>query len=94
MELKMELPEGLHFRFEHCRNYLPGVIGFDVIPISPLGGMTIARLENEDKKVLAIGYATCSDTEQCVKKIGRDISSGRAWKSYQRSLVDGKLTGV
>lgn len=80
----MELPEGLHFRFEHCRNYQAGVLtgSEDVIPVDPRGGTTIAHLENDENEVLEKGYAHCSKNEQYVKKIGRDIAAGRALKSY------------
>lgn len=83
----MELPEGLHFRYEHCRNFSkPNGYGFDPTIISPLGGVTLAYLENDKNEILETGAAYCSETEQYVKKIGRDISSGRALKAYYESV--------
>jgi hypothetical protein len=93
----MEAPEGTHFRFEHCRNFSQKD---GVVVLSPLGGTTICYLEEDrTNKVLAEGYANCSKTEQYVKKIGRDISSGRALKAYNwkedliQAQLDAEITG-
>lgn len=82
------LPEGLHTRFEHCRNYRTGNLrGGEILPLDPRGGTTICYLEDEENNVLSRGYATCSKTEQYNKRIGRLISQGRALKSYEAGDV-------
>lgn len=78
------LPEDLHARYEHCRNYnlvqYPG--GEEPSPL-PCGGTTRCWIENKENIAIVVGYATCSDTEQYNKKIGRAISLGRALKNLE-----------
>lgn len=62
-----QVPEGLVAQYEHCRN-------------SPRGGTTICRILNNNRVVVAVGEALCADNDQYAKKIGRDISLGRALK--------------
>lgn len=77
------IPEGLHARFEHCRNYQAGPFNGMAIPLDPRGGTTSCYIEDEDNNVVAHGYAKCARAEQYNKKIGRDISLGRALKAYE-----------
>lgn len=81
-----EIPEGLHARYEHCRNYQLGsldVTGVETMPLNSRGGTTCCYLEDEDNKVVARGYAQCSPSDQYNKSIGRAISLGRALKEYE-----------
>lgn len=81
-----QVPEGLVAQYEHCRNYDPVIEGYTentvvITPtVSPCGGTTICRILDENRVVVAVGEALCADNDQYVKKIGRDISLGRALK--------------
>lgn len=88
-----EIPEGVTPVYEHCRNYVLASTQSQNVGISPRGGTTICRLIEKtydglgvhDEKVVAVGEANCSDDDQYVKKIGRDISLGRALKVYNET---------
>lgn len=80
------VPDGLIVRYEHCRHYtgVNHVYKTAITYPDPKGGTTICRLIRQyvgaDDEVVAVGEAQCSDEDQYVKKIGRDISLGRALK--------------
>lgn len=80
--MQREIPEGLHARYEHQRNFNVFRLNFrtESRSIDPRGGKTICYLENDNNEVVATGVARCSDEDSYVKKIGRDISLGRALK--------------
>lgn len=49
----------------------------------PCGGKTIARILREDGTVLAEGEARCCPRDSFNRKVGRQISLGRALKKVQ-----------
>lgn len=71
-----QLPEGTKVEFSHNRRRSSAHV------IEPRGGVTTAYIY-EDKvegRVLATAQAHCSDEDNYNKKIGRQISLGRALK--------------
>lgn len=76
--MRKEVPEGLHARYEHVRPLEPPLYDRP----KSCGGNTYCYLENDGNVALASGVANCNVNEQYNKKIGRDISLGRALKSY------------
>jgi hypothetical protein len=74
--MQPEIPEGLHARFEHVRIESEG-------RVLSRGGVTFCHIENEDNAEVAIGVASCNVKDQFNKKIGRDISLGRALKQLE-----------
>jgi hypothetical protein len=69
----MEIPEGLHVRYQHVRVFVNE-------KITPRGGYTIAYIEDADHNMIVKGVAKCRYDEQFNKRIGRDVSRGRALK--------------
>ena len=54
-------------------------------PPSPLGGKTVCSIFDEDGERVGYGVAWCGPRDRYVKKIGRDISYGRAVRSMVES---------
>lgn len=73
-----ELPEGHKVEFEHNRSisFVRGGMRFE-----PRGGATIARILDDNGKLVAEGTAVCSPKDNYNKSIGRQISLGRALKN-------------
>lgn len=69
--VKPQLPEGAKVRFYHERNYEEDG------SLSPLGGTTTARVTLANGREYW-GVASCSNKDTFCKRIGRDISLGRA----------------
>lgn len=73
------VPEGLRVRYQHHRYLDPSGEG-----TSPKGGWTTASLlrDTEDgEQVVATGISYCHLNDNFNRKIGRDISLGRALKN-------------
>lgn len=68
------LPEGHFVKFQHDRTYTDP----DWITPLPKGGTTLAKVFDANGGLVAEGRATCSDGDNYVKAIGRDIALGRA----------------
>lgn len=80
--MQPSVPDGLVAQYEHCRNHVLVSTQSQDVGVSPFGGATICRILDENRVVVAVGEAYCSEEDQYVKKIGRDISLGRALKEY------------
>jgi hypothetical protein len=68
------LPEGHYVKYSHdrvCANP-------DWLTPLPKGGTTYARIFDANGDLVAKGIATCSNDDNYVKAIGRDIALGRA----------------
>jgi hypothetical protein len=53
--------------------------------VQPQGGITVTIIYGPDFRVLARGDAQCSRRDNYNKKIGRNISFGRALKEFNAS---------
>lgn len=76
-------PDGRTYsvKYTHIRAYEAAHPGkFDQTrKVSPQGGTTIAQVYDGDL-LLTTGYADCHESDNFNKRIGRDISRGRALK--------------
>lgn len=93
------MPEGLKVRFRHerrLRNVWAGHTylgtywdarrdGLESQDILPQGGTTTCRLVSEDGAVVAEGVAVCSRRDNYCKRLGRDVSLGRALNALKAS---------
>lgn len=75
-----QLPEGYTVKFRHTRNKHGQTINPGSGTISPRGGTTHAFVYDAERNLVATGYADCNEKDNYNKKIGRDISLGRALK--------------
>jgi hypothetical protein len=80
--LKYDLPINLHTRYQHVRDLDSND------NVLPRGGATYCFLEDETRHVVAMGVAFCGPQDQYNRKIGRDISYGRALKSLHTMEAD------
>jgi hypothetical protein len=68
------LPEGFTVEFQHQRYYDQSG------QIQAKGGVTLASIFDSDGVIVAQALAACSPHDNFNKRIGRDISLGRALK--------------
>jgi hypothetical protein len=80
----MELPAGYKVEYTHNRLYehLPRGMSF-VTTLSAKGGSTKAEIFDGAGVLVTTGVAACSIDENYNKKIGRNVSLGRALKSLE-----------
>lgn len=102
--MRPALPSGLTARFTHLRHPvgISGTmkIAWPVLllsgrelreqgyAISPVGGVTVCNIVNEAGESVAGGVAKCCDRDNFNKRIGRDISLGRALKNLHSSVEE------
>lgn len=67
-------------QFFHKRKVIDNPKKLSYNDLHPLGGETICVIFNDKTKIWQLGVAKCSMKDRFTKKIGRDISLGRAIK--------------
>ncbi len=75
--MKRTLPEGARVKFRHERLYN------DIAIAKPRGGKTIATIVLPDGTEVT-GESRCSKRDNYSKRLGRDISLGRALASLEK----------
>lgn len=75
--MKRELPEGARVKFRHER------VLDDVAMVKPRGGKTTATIVLSDGTEVT-GESLCSKKDNYSKRLGRDISLGRALANLER----------
>jgi len=75
--MKRQLPEGTRVKFRHDRKYDTYAL------VLPRGGKTTAIVIFPDGTEI-VGTAECSKKDNYSKKLGRDISLGRALATLER----------
>jgi hypothetical protein len=70
--MKRRVPDGVKVKFFHNRSYEK-----DIPFVLPRGGSTECKLILEDGEEI-VAHARCSERDNYSKKLGRDISLGRA----------------
>jgi hypothetical protein len=79
--MRPTLPEGHTVRFHHQRYHKNAYkIGSKAI-VDPKGGSTLAVVRDAEGIIVAEAEARCSRKDNFTKRIGRDISLGRALKT-------------
>jgi hypothetical protein len=76
--VKRELPEGARVKFRHERLY-----DNNFVIANPRGGKTIATIVLPDGTEVT-GESRCSKKDNYSKRLGRDISLGRALASLEK----------
>ena len=79
--MKPVIPEGYKVEFEHMRKTRQGDKMDSGRTLDPRGGETWARVFDADGEHLTIGIAVCNEKDNYNKRIGRNISLGRALKN-------------
>ena len=81
--MKRQVPDGAVVKFHHRRVYDDRT----VLVVEPRGGTTICRLEIPDEEAIE-ATARCNSKENYCKRIGRDVSLGRALLLAEKMYPD------
>jgi len=83
--MRRKLPEGYRARFQHIRRREPRRPGFAETEggVSAKGGLTVVKVFDPEDNLVITAKAVCNPQDSFNKRIGRDISLGRALKAME-----------